>query len=83
LQTLGRGWGVLLHAGDAYFFHDEMNVDSPECSLGLNILQKVMQTDGRARVENQNRLWVLKKDHRNEIDIFCAHDPVEFQKFKS
>ena len=30
----------------------------------------------KARLANQVRLRELNRDHRNELEVFCAHDPV-------
>jgi len=68
------GW--LLHCGDAYFFHGEMDAD-PHCPWGLEIFQKLVQMDGPTRVANQRRLRDLKRDHGHEVTLFCAHDPKE------
>ncbi len=69
-----NGW--LLHCGDAYFHHAEMN-PQPTCPIGLSIFQKVLAMDGPQRVANQQRLRDLKRDHGSEVTLFCAHDPVE------
>ena len=69
-----NGW--LLHCGDAYFHHAEMNTE-PSCPIGLSIFQKLLAMDGPQRVANQQRLRDLKRDHGSEVTLFCAHDPVE------
>jgi hypothetical protein len=38
-----------------------------------------MEVDRAARLENQKKLRRLSLDHGNEVRIFCAHDPVEFE----
>jgi glyoxylase-like metal-dependent hydrolase (beta-lactamase superfamily II) len=74
---LANGW--LLQAGDAYFHHREMDLKSPWCTPGLRAYQWLMEKDRRARLENQQRLRRLRAAHP-EVDICCAHDPVEFQR---
>ena len=74
---LGGSW--LLHAGDAYFFRDEMNLELPRCPLGLSLFQRVVQTDGKSRRANQVRLRTLAREQGNRVRIFSAHDPVEFE----
>lgn len=72
------GW--LVHCGDAYFFHGEMDVAKPHCSPGLRIFQLVNQADGPARHSNQQRLLELKRDHGGEVQLFCSHDAVELDR---
>jgi glyoxylase-like metal-dependent hydrolase (beta-lactamase superfamily II) len=71
------GW--LLHAGDAYFFHAELDPERRRCPTGLRLYQSVMEKDRRARLENQRRLRELRRDHASEVTIFCAHDVHEFE----
>lgn len=73
------GW--LLHAGDAYFHHGELD-DPPGGTWALNAFQKLMQTDGRARLANRDRLGELARERRGEVEIFCAHDPAELERYK-
>ena len=72
------GW--MLHCGDAYFFHGEMET-TPHCPPGLLAFQRIVQMDGRARMANQQRLRVFKQAHGHEVQVFCAHDPVELAAF--
>jgi glyoxylase-like metal-dependent hydrolase (beta-lactamase superfamily II) len=72
-----RRW--LLLAGDAYFFHGEMSAD-PWCTPGLRFYQWMMEKDRRARLRNQDRLRRLAHTRRSEVDVFCAHDVVEFER---
>lgn len=65
------GW--MLHAGDAYFHHDEMSESGPWL---IEAFQKQLAVDERARVRNQARLRDLAA--RTDVDIFCAHDEHEF-----
>src|SRR4051812_5453686 len=72
-----NGW--LLQAGDAYFFHREMDLHEPRCTPGLRFYQWFMEKDRGARLENQARLRTLHATH-DDVEIFCAHDPVEFER---
>ncbi|WP_310961720.1 MBL fold metallo-hydrolase [Nocardioides terrisoli] len=75
------GW--FLHAGDSYFFHDEVRTP-PACPSGLRIFQSLMQMDGKARVANQERLRHLHADHgpgsgaAEVVTVFSAHDATEY-----
>jgi glyoxylase-like metal-dependent hydrolase (beta-lactamase superfamily II) len=70
----------LVHAGDAYFHRGEMDPDRRRCPPGLDAFQRIAEVDGVARRSNQERLRVLARDHAAEIEVFCAHDPVELAR---
>ncbi len=74
----GNRW--LLNAADAYFYHEEMNVDRPRCTPGLRFYQWMMDKDRSERIENQIRLRELKREHSDQVEIFCSHDVVEFER---
>jgi glyoxylase-like metal-dependent hydrolase (beta-lactamase superfamily II) len=74
-----EGW--LLHAGDAYFYRDEMNSPQPRCTPGLRAYQWMMEVDRKARLHNQDRLRALSLDRSRDVRLFCSHDTVEFEKF--
>lgn len=40
----------------------------------------MMEKDRRARLANQQRLRELRRDHASEVEIFCGHDLVEFER---
>ncbi|SEU21427.1 MBL fold metallo-hydrolase [Stigmatella erecta] len=80
LQVGGR-W--LLHAGDAYFHHREMDVDKRRCPPGLRFYQTFMEKNRRQRLYNQERLRALVKGHGSEVTVFSAHDAVEFERLES
>jgi glyoxylase-like metal-dependent hydrolase (beta-lactamase superfamily II) len=70
----------LLQAGDAYFHHREMDLHEPWCTPGLRMYQTLMEKDRKARFANQARLRDLRRRHGDEIEIFCAHDPAEYER---
>ena len=74
----GDRW--LLQAGDAYFFHAEMDINEPYCTPGLRFYQWMLEKDRRARLMNQDRLRQLRREHGTEVEIFCGHDLVEFER---
>jgi len=76
LYSEGR-W--LLHAGDAYFFHGEMNLSEPHCPPVLRAYQTLMEKDRKLRLHNQERLRELVRLHSDEVTVFCAHDAEEFE----
>jgi len=75
--AVDRGDKWLLHCGDAYFFHGEMQTP-PTCTLGFRLFQKTVAFDGLQRVENQRRLRGLVREQSDRVDVFCAHDEIEF-----
>jgi glyoxylase-like metal-dependent hydrolase (beta-lactamase superfamily II) len=77
--AVDRGDRWLLQAGDAYFFHGEMNVERPTCTPGLRFYQWMMEKDRVSRLWNQQRLRELKRSNGGQITIFSAHDVVEFE----
>ena len=76
---LRRAEDWLLFAGDAYFFHGEMDVERPQCTPGLRAYQTLMEKDRTLRLANQARLRALKQAHAEEVRIVCSHDVREFE----
>jgi glyoxylase-like metal-dependent hydrolase (beta-lactamase superfamily II) len=76
IETEG-GW--LLHCGDAYFHHGEVE-SPPSCPPGLRFFQNLNAADGKARKANQERLRELVSRHGKEITLFCSHDPHELAR---
>lgn len=71
------GW--LVHAGDAYFNHHEMDAD-PSCPAGLALFQWIVAVDDGARRANQARLRELVQKERS-VKVFSAHCPIELARF--
>ena len=71
------GW--LLHAGDGYFFHGQIEERS-HAPFVLRYFQRRADMDRAARVANQERLRRLAIT-QPEVSVFCAHDPVELERF--
>lgn len=69
---IGERW--LLHCGDAYFHHGEVQTP-PHCPPGLRAFQTLNQVDGAARRENQERLRELAHRHGEQVQLICSHDP--------
>lgn len=72
-----RGW--LFYTADAYFFHAEMHAE-PRCPPGLRLYQTMMEKDRPLRLLNQRRLRALRREHGDDVEIFCAHDVREFER---
>ncbi|RYE72845.1 MAG: MBL fold metallo-hydrolase [Oxalobacteraceae bacterium] len=69
----------LLMAGDAYFYHREMQWEAPYCTPGLRMYQTMMEKDRGARLHNQQRLRTLVHEQAGTVTVVCAHDNVEFE----
>jgi glyoxylase-like metal-dependent hydrolase (beta-lactamase superfamily II) len=77
IEKNGGNW--LLQAGDAYFCHSELDLQTPYCTPGLRFYQWLMEKDRRARLANQQRLRELQRDHPRAVRIMSSHDPHEFE----
>lgn len=75
----GGGW--VLNAGDAYFYRRELEPER-HCTPGLRFYQNLMEVDRGLRLGNQARLRDLKRDHGDEVTIFCSHDELELEKMQ-
>jgi glyoxylase-like metal-dependent hydrolase (beta-lactamase superfamily II) len=74
----------LLHCGDAYYFHGQMDRGNPSCPLGLKIFQRLQRIDrmyGDLLVHNQERLRALARERTSELQMFCCHDAVELDRY--
>ena len=74
------GW--LLHCGDSYFHHGEMQTP-PKAPIGVKAFQLMVEIDHGKRVANQQRLRELAAGpgSSGEVRMFCAHDKHEFDSF--
>jgi len=78
--AVNRGDRWLLHAGDAYFFHEEMNAQRPYCPPGLRLFQTFAEVNRGQRLGNQARLRALAQEQAGKVEVFCAHDATEWQR---
>lgn len=67
LET-SNGW--MLHAGDAYYDHRE--IEKKPMPIGLSLFQKVVHDNYKVAMETQARISKLAG-----VKVFCAHDPQE------
>ncbi|MFD6356686.1 MBL fold metallo-hydrolase [Nocardia tengchongensis] len=68
----------LLHAGDSYFFHGEIDAD-PTCPLYMNLFRHFTAVDPAARKQTLAELQRL----RGHVDIVNSHDLHEFERVTS
>lgn len=79
VERTGGAW--VLQAGDAYFYHGEMDLEHIRCTPGLRFYQWMMEQDRPARLANQHRLRELKRHHDKAVRIMSSHDVMEFERF--
>lgn len=72
----------LLHCGDAYYHHSQLN-GTEKMPIGLNFFEKMVQAIPKERIKSLNTLKKLKTEHGQEIEFFCAHDPIELQHYQN
>ena len=75
----GEQW--FLHAGDAYFYHGQLQ-DPQKCPAALQFFQKTVAENNRDRVVNVQRLYELHSAQNDGVNIFSAHDPVEYDELR-
>ncbi|RJQ80001.1 MBL fold metallo-hydrolase [Pseudonocardiaceae bacterium YIM PH 21723] len=71
----GDRW--LLHCGDSYMAGGQL-LQPPSVAPGMTFMQLLSDTDRKVRMGNQQRLRELDRDHGDEVRLFSAHDPHEF-----
>ncbi|MGW2936571.1 MBL fold metallo-hydrolase [Streptomyces sp. NPDC001156] len=76
----GDRW--LLHCGDAYYYHREIE-ELKEPHPLLDIVQTRSQVHRDLRLGTQARLRELVRDHGDQVEVFCAHDPWELARYRS
>jgi glyoxylase-like metal-dependent hydrolase (beta-lactamase superfamily II) len=70
----------LLHAGDAYFHRGSVD-DAQRTPIGLLAFERMTQINGAARRASVAALRQLRESY-DDIDLFCAHDPDEFEAIR-
>jgi len=73
----GDGW--LLHCGDAYFHHGELETP-PRCPPALRLFENLTAADNKARRANRERLRELASRQGEDVTLLCSHDPHELAR---
>jgi len=73
----------LLHCGDAYFHHSEVEPDGGVAPKGVRFFESLVNIDGAQRSANQARLRELARAAAGEVKLICSHDPSDFFAMKS
>jgi glyoxylase-like metal-dependent hydrolase (beta-lactamase superfamily II) len=80
--AIKRPDGWLLHCGDAYFHHGEVQTPA-HCPAGLRAFQLLNQTDGSARRQNRERLRELAHRQADDVALICSHDASTLERYQS
>ncbi|WP_245679342.1 MBL fold metallo-hydrolase [Actinomadura hibisca] len=72
---------TLLHAGDTYFHHGEVDRPDPVVHPLMQLVQEGAEADRALRLENLARLRALVLDPASGVEVFSAHDPWEFARY--
>lgn len=75
-SSKGPEW--LLHCGDAYFFHLEVEA-AASCPPLLRTFQARMAVDDVGRRANAERLRTLHRERSGEVRLFSAHCPHDYR----
>lgn len=77
------GW--LLHCGDAYTFHGEVDPDAPRRAPYARSVRRLMNLNKALRPigAHSGRLRALVQAHGSQVTLTCSHDPHEYNKFVS
>jgi glyoxylase-like metal-dependent hydrolase (beta-lactamase superfamily II) len=79
--ALKQAHGWLLHCGDAYFHHGEVQTPA-HCPPGLRAFQALNQVDGAARRQNRERLRELVASHGQDVELICSHDASTLARYQ-
>ncbi|MEV6650225.1 MBL fold metallo-hydrolase [Streptomyces sp. NPDC051219] len=70
----------LLHAGDAYFFHGEVDLRRPRCPRPAGLYQRLVAVDHESRMTQLERLRELRRAQPRLVRMFSSHDAYEFSR---
>ena len=73
----------LLHCGDAYFHHTEVEPHFGPAPKGVRFFKSMVQFDGAQRRANQARLRELAGAAAGDVTLICSHDMSDFFAMKS
>jgi glyoxylase-like metal-dependent hydrolase (beta-lactamase superfamily II) len=81
--AVGGDGRCLLHCGDAYTYHGEVDPIAPRLAPYAGSLRHLMDLNKSFRQigAHSHRLRELAAAHGDEVVLTCSHDPCEFDKF--
>jgi glyoxylase-like metal-dependent hydrolase (beta-lactamase superfamily II) len=77
--AINEGDRWLLHAGDAYFHHDQL-AERPSCPPMLGLFQRITAVENGIRRSNGERLRELARAEGERLRMVCSHDPHELER---
>lgn len=72
----------LMHAGDAYYHQGQIDPTNRWSIPLWEMLEEITEIDRPLRMGNHARLRELLRDHGDEVEVFSAHDPWAFARFR-
>jgi glyoxylase-like metal-dependent hydrolase (beta-lactamase superfamily II) len=81
--ALRTDWGWLLHCGDAYTFHGEVDPENPRRAPYQRLVRPLFNVSScfRRIGDHSSRLRALARAHGDQVRLTCSHDPVELARF--
>jgi glyoxylase-like metal-dependent hydrolase (beta-lactamase superfamily II) len=78
-----RGDRWLLHAGDAFFHEGVVDSAREKPRFGAMAFERLVAFDYSRVKQNHRRLRELHDTHKDEVTVFCAHDPNQFARLRA
>jgi glyoxylase-like metal-dependent hydrolase (beta-lactamase superfamily II) len=73
----------LLHAGDAFFHEGVIDTTREKPRFGAMAFERLVGVDYAQVKENHRRLRELHESRKDEVSVFCAHDPNQFARHRA
>lgn len=70
----------LLHAGDTYYFHGQMD-EKPSCTPGFRLFQWLSHLGHAAAIRRLQKVHRIVLENPDKIETLCTHDPLEFDRY--
>jgi glyoxylase-like metal-dependent hydrolase (beta-lactamase superfamily II) len=72
----------LLHCGDAFFYRGEVETPA-SCPPALRAYANIGSVENAVRKQNTERLRELAERSGEQVELFCAHDPVTLDRMRA
>ena len=84
MVVLEFGSQLIVHAGDSYFYHGQINPDDTHLPPGGEYIKFALSNIPVAGsfYQHTDKLIRLQDRFGDKITIFCTHDPHEFYNLK-
>jgi hypothetical protein len=73
----------MFHCGDAYAFHGDVDPENPFQPPYQRLIRPIINLSKPFRQVGKHspRLRALLREHKEEVQLTCSHDPRELEKF--